>query len=127
MQNWMWAAIALVVFYVLFKARVPAGSTLSPGDVRDALSTDKDLQLIDVRSPGEYGGGHLKGAKNIPLDKISNHLGELKRDKALVVYCRSGQRSAMALNKLRAAGFTSAKHMGGGINAWRSAGLPVKG
>jgi rhodanese-related sulfurtransferase len=127
MEAWIGWAIAAVLAYFVFKTRVPADATLSPAQLRDMMSKDKDLQLIDVRSPGEYGGGYLARAKNIPLDQIGGRLDELKKDRALVVYCRGGHRSALALNKLRAAGFSMAKHMGGGITAWQRAGLPVKG
>jgi len=127
MEYWIGWAVGALVIFMLFRSRIPAGSTLTPGELRDALAQDKDLQLIDVRSPGEFGGGHLQGAKNIPLDQIAARLGELNKDKSLVVYCRSGHRSAMALNRLRSAGFRLAKHMGGGIMAWQGAGLPVKG
>jgi rhodanese-related sulfurtransferase len=127
MDNWMWWALGAVVLYMILKPKVPADAKLSPGDVRDALAKDKGLQLVDVRTEGEFGGGHLAGAKNIPLDQIAGRLGDLSKEKPLVVYCRSGQRSAMALNKLRSAGFGQAKHMEGGIMAWRGAGLPIQG
>lgn len=52
--------------------------------------------LIDVRTPGEFSGGSIKGAKNIPLDKIKSHVGKLKGKGTVVVFCQSGMRSASA-------------------------------
>lgn len=127
MDNWMGWALGAVVLYFVFKPRLPADAKLSPGDVRDAIANDKNLQLVDVRTRGEFGSGHIAGAKNIPLDQIGGRLDELSKEKPLVVYCRSGHRSAMALKRLRAAGFSMAKHMEGGIMAWQGAGLPTKG
>lgn len=60
--------------------------------------------LIDVRSPGEFAGGSVPGAKNIPVDQVSNHLKELNVGKPVVMYCRSGARSGSAVGTLRAAG-----------------------
>lgn len=125
MQDWMWWALGAVVLLLLLKPKVPADAKLSPQDVKDAMENQKDLQLIDVRTSGEYGGGHLRGAKNISLDRIGAHLADLSKEKPLIVYCRSGQRSASALKTLRDAGFSQAKHLQGGIGAWQGAGLSV--
>lgn len=52
--------------------------------------------LVDVRTPGEYKGGSVKGAVNIPLDRISKELAKFKGKKNIVVFCRSGNRSGQA-------------------------------
>ncbi|MDD5308036.1 MAG: rhodanese-like domain-containing protein [Deltaproteobacteria bacterium] len=63
--------------------------------------------IVDVRSPGEYADGHYDGAINIPVDELDARLAELgPKDRAVVVYCRSGHRSAKAKARLDAAGFT---------------------
>lgn len=61
--------------------------------------------LIDVRTPEEFSGKHLDGAKNIPIDELSARLGEIPKDKPVVVYCHSGGRSAAAAKMLRSAGY----------------------
>ena len=127
MENWMlWAAGAAFFYYFFLRSGVPAEGRLSPGELRDALGKEKDLQLIDVRSGAEFGGGHLAGARNIPVEQIASRLGDLRKDQPLVVYCLSGRRSARALQELRGAGFAQAKHMEGGLSAWQGAGLPVQ-
>lgn len=61
--------------------------------------------LVDVRTPGEFLGGSVKGAVNIPLDKISSQLSKFKNKKNIVVFCRSGGRSSQAKSILEQNGF----------------------
>jgi|GEM_PF-84639 len=69
------------------------------------LLLDKGALIIDVRTPDEYRGGHIKESVNIPLNLIPKKANELKRkNKPIVVCCRSGARSGMAANQLRQAG-----------------------
>lgn len=69
--------------------------------------------LVDVRSPGEFAGGHLPNARNIPVDALGARIGELNADQVIVVYCRSGARSANAARLLRAEGFGQVHDLGG--------------
>jgi rhodanese-related sulfurtransferase len=57
--------------------------------------------LVDVRTPGEFSSGSVKGAVNVPLDKVSNKLGVFKGKKSVIVFCRSGNRSGQAKNILK--------------------------
>ena len=85
-------------------------------------------QLLDVRTKEEWDEGHLKGAKLITVTEdgfIDKAKATLDRKKGVVVYCRSGSRSAMAAEQLRAAGFT-VYDLAGGITAWQSAGKPIE-
>jgi phage shock protein E len=61
--------------------------------------------LVDVRGPGEFAGGSAKGAVNIPLDTLAQHLNKFKDKKQIVVFCRSGNRSSSAKNILERNGF----------------------
>lgn len=61
--------------------------------------------LVDVRTPAEFSGGSVKGAVNIPLDKISSQLSKFKNKKSIVVFCRSGSRSGQAKSILENNGF----------------------
>jgi rhodanese-related sulfurtransferase len=125
MDNWMvWAAGAVLLYFML-KPGVPADAKLSPAEVKDAMAKQKDLQLLDVRSQGEFSGGRLSGSKNLPLGDLGRRMAELSKDQPLIVYCRSGARSSAALKQLRGAGFVQAKHMQGGILAWHGAGYAV--
>ncbi len=86
------------------------------------------VQLLDVRTKEEWDEGHLKGAKLVTVTEegfLEKAKVVLDTKKPVVVYCRSGKRSAMATEQLRAAGFT-VDDMEGGITAWKAAGKPVE-
>lgn len=89
---------------------------------------DPGLLLLDVRTAEEFDAGHLPGARNIAHDVLGARLGELAdaRDREVVVYCRSGRRSQMALEVLRAAGFTRLAHLDGDWLGWEAAGRPIE-
>ncbi|MEY3376018.1 MAG: hypothetical protein RL463_323 [Bacteroidota bacterium] len=71
--------------------------------------------IIDVRTPGEFNSGHIKGSINIPLDDIKNKTEELKKkNKVIITCCRSGNRSGMAKSMLQSAGIVC--HNGGPWN-----------
>jgi len=75
-------------------------------------------RLVDVRTPGEFSGGHLPGAVNVPLDQLEGRIGELKKESTpVVVYCASGMRSGQARRMLLRLGI-AAVHDLGGINRW---------
>lgn len=72
-------------------------------------------QIIDVRTPAEFNGGHIKGAKNIPLQSLGQNLGKISKGKPIITCCASGARSAAAKNILQNSGFTDVYNGGG----WR--------
>lgn len=85
-------------------------------------------QLLDVRTKEEWDEGHLKGAKLVTVTEegfLEKAKAVLDQKKPVLVYCRSGKRSAMAVEQLRAAGFT-VDDIEGGITAWKAAGKPVE-
>jgi glyoxylase-like metal-dependent hydrolase (beta-lactamase superfamily II)/rhodanese-related sulfurtransferase len=86
------------------------------------------LQLLDVREPDEFVGplGHIEGAVLIPLGCLPEHVGDLSKDRPVVAICRSGARSAQAVNFLRQAGFTKLANLPGGMIRWRAEGLDTK-
>jgi rhodanese-related sulfurtransferase len=69
--------------------------------------------IIDVRTKGEYLGGHIKGAVNIPLDSLRSNLSKIKKDKPVITCCASGMRSASAKGILRSAGYSEVYNGGG--------------
>jgi rhodanese-related sulfurtransferase len=70
-------------------------------------------QIIDVRTPEEFKGGHIKGSHNIPVNVLQRHLSKLSKDKPVITCCRSGVRSASALGILKSNGFTEVYNGGG--------------
>lgn len=68
--------------------------------------------LVDVRSPGEFAEGNVKGSVNIPLDQVQNQLAKFKDKEYIVVFCRSGNRSGQAKSILEQNGFTNVTNGG---------------
>ena len=80
----------------------------------EEFSSTPGAVLLDVRSKGEYAGGHIPGSKNVPLDRISKVSGVVKEKTAPVfVYCLSGARSGQALSMLQKMGYTAVTNIGG--------------
>jgi len=82
------------------------------------MKRSNNKQLIDVREPDEYNSGYIPGAKNIPLSQIEQRLGEISKDREVLLYCRSGMRSKSAAQLLIKNGYTRLAHLQGGISSW---------
>ena len=118
----------LLIAFILFNSlTVKAQTKLSPDDFEKKLITTKQVQLIDVRTPGEYGDGHLKDAKNIDYKNqaFKDEISSLDKNKPVFVYCLGGVRSAAAANILHENGFTEIYDMSGGYLKWTSAGKTI--
>ena len=79
---------------------------------------DDNIFLLDVREPHELEISSIKGAKLIPLGQLASRIDEVARDREIIVFCKTGNRSRQALEILSRAGFTNVKNLKGGINAW---------
>ena len=95
-----------------------SASRLPAADLAAWLAEDPDLQVVDVRNPGETAAGVVPGARNVPLPSLLDHLDELDRDRPTVVYCAGGYRSSVAASALRAHGFSVVADLIGGYGAW---------
>jgi rhodanese-related sulfurtransferase len=107
---WIAAALALVAA-LLLAPRLLGARRVPMEDVKGKLVAG--AVVVDVRTPEEFRGGAYPGATNIPVQELGQRLGELPRDRPVVLYCRSGQRSAAAAQLLRQAGFTDVVNAGG--------------
>lgn len=90
------------------------------------LINREDALVLDVRDPGEYGAGHILGAKNVPLSRLGDAEVVKRKDRPVIVYCEGGERSSKAIAVLKKQGFTRAVNLTGGLKAWQQAGLPVE-
>lgn len=98
---------------------------LDPSAVADLLKHDA-IVLVDVREPGEFAAGHIKGAHSRPLSRFDPHLLPEAAGRSIVLHCAVGGRSAQAVAVCQRAGLPIDSHMKGGIRAWMAAGLPVE-
>ncbi len=88
-------------------------------ELKQRLDHGDDVQLIDVREPGEYDVARIPGAKLIPLGEVVNRKGEIDAERETVVHCKGGVRSAKAIEALTRAGFAGRLiNLKGGILAW---------
>ena len=87
----------------------------------------EDALVLDVREAPEFSGGHLLGAKNMPLASIEARASELEKHKAkpVIVVCNDSSRASKAAEVLRARGFANVVNLSGGFSGWQQAGLPV--
>ena len=107
---------------------VGGGWDITAVDLAERLKTGDHIRLIDVREPHELEISHLDGANLIPLGEMAGRMSELDSAEDIVLVCKSGTRSARALELLASAGFRKMKNLKGGINAWArdvDSSLPV--
>lgn len=108
----------------------PVGYTnISVQDAHAVLKQDgqtKSFVFLDVRTPGEYSGGHVPSAKNIPVQVLASRLSEVSKGMAVYVYCESGVRSTKAAKILVDAGYTNVINMKASMRGWRSAGFETE-
>jgi hydroxyacylglutathione hydrolase len=95
--------------------------------VHELNERNLSLQVLDVRSPGEWEKGHVPGARHIFLPELRKRVGELDRSKSTVVYCGSGYRASLATSVLKPEGFDDLWNVPGSWEAWKKAKLPVEG
>lgn len=121
-------AIALVACAFALPAAAAGPASIEPKALGERIAwADQALFVLDVRTPEEYAAGHLPGAVNIPHDQLSARLGELSgaRERDIVVYCRTGRRSAEALAVLDGAGFKRIFQLKGDYTRWTEEKRPV--
>jgi len=107
-------------------ANVPAVQNISPQDyMTNFVDADADHFLIDVRTLNEFNSGHIANATNLDINNMPSNFTSIPTDQPIVVYCRSGNRSATAARMLEDAGYTNIYDLGGTIQ-WTAAGLPLQ-
>ena len=113
-KAWKAALVAVALGVAPACSRADASSTRE----RAHQMVEGGARLVDVRTPQEFAEGHLPGAVNIPLDQLERRVGEIGApDTKVVLYCRTGRRSAQAEGLLRARGFQDVLNLGG-MSAW---------
>jgi rhodanese-related sulfurtransferase len=100
-------------------------SQMPVDELHDRIAESASLQVVDVRRPGEYAGGHVPGAINITLAHLEQEVARLNSDRPTAVICASGYRSSTATSILERRGFSQLFNIVGGTSGWINAGYPV--
>jgi phage shock protein E len=120
----------LVTFWILsllsFSAYSSNISNISQQELREANT--KSVVIVDVRTPEEFQQGHVPNAINVPLSEIIENPAILKssKEKAIVLYCRSGYRASKAAEALQKEGHQNLRHLEGHMQSWSDTGLSVE-
>ena len=129
LDNWMLIAVALSsgVMLMLPALKGAGQGGLTPAAAVQLINREKAV-VVDVCEPNEFAGGHVGGAKNIPLGQLEGKLGSAVKNRALpvILVCHSGARSNRAIAIAKKLGFENVQSLAGGMGAWRSASLPVE-
>jgi rhodanese-related sulfurtransferase len=107
-----------------FRAQ-PKQDEITPVEVQQRLAQGERLYLLDVREREEYAEAHIADSVLIPLGQLSRKLSSIPKDSTIIAICRSGNRSGVAADLLRRAGYSTVLNLRGGIIAWARAGLPL--
>lgn len=128
-ENWyLFAALVVVLALLLsepLRQKALGVETVAPGQAIQ-IANHKSGIFVDVREASEFSSGHIPKARHIPLAKLQERQAELEKfkDKPIILYCRSGQRSVRAAGLLRKLGFTSVYNLAGGFAHWQNENLP---
>lgn len=132
LQNNIWMVMVaitsgMMLLWSLFGNRVRGVKEVNTVEALELIN-HKNALVLDVREESEYKSGHLLNAKWIPLGRLVDRIGELERyrEQAIVVVCRSGQRSSSACATLGKQGFTQAYNLAGGVMGWQKSNLPLE-
>jgi rhodanese-related sulfurtransferase len=111
--------LALFIVFIVYRIMPTKGvRNISTAELKNELK-DKNKLFIDVRTPGEYKGNHIREFKNIPLNLLAQKADkELTKDKEVIVICQSGMRSGQASKILKKLGYTKVTNVKGGMNTW---------
>jgi rhodanese-related sulfurtransferase len=120
------AFIVALIVWSEWQRLTRAHKEVSPPEAVRLINRE-DALLLDVRESNELKSGKINGAKHIALTVLRERVSELARDhdRAIIVYCNSGARSAQASDILRKNGFQKLYSLKGGISAWQNANLPL--
>jgi rhodanese-related sulfurtransferase len=105
---------------------IAESTVMSVDELKRTLDAGEDLLVIDVRRPGEYEGGHVPNAINIPLSELPTSMQKIAEDRPLAIICASGYRSSIAKSVLERGNFKFSMNVLGGTAAWKNAGYEVQ-
>lgn len=107
-------------------AALAAMQNLTANDIQTKIKKTPDYYLLDVRTLGEYTQKRIKGAHLIPIDQLQNRISEIPQNKAIIIYCETGVRSAMVGRYLDSLGYKDVSNLSQGIMGWQLRGFPIE-
>ncbi|MBL1433475.1 MAG: rhodanese-like domain-containing protein [Gammaproteobacteria bacterium] len=129
-NHWILSSLFVFILMMLTMDGI-RGKLLGFGEIKPdeavRMMNHDDAAVLDVREDSEYAEGHIINSIHIPLPLLENRTADLQKykDRPLLVYCRTGNRSAQAASTLMKQGFSGVKKLSGGMIAWQGANLPV--
>ena len=120
MRKYLVIAALTVAGLFIFGFGGGKSSLVSYEELQAKLAKKENFVLVDVRTPEEFAEGHIAGAVLLPYDEVEQKAAGMlpEKEKAIIVYCRSGRRSAIAADALRGLGYKDVKDFGG-ISRWK--------
>lgn len=124
--------LPIVLFCVILSSIAcqdgPSAGPIAAPELAKRITTGNAPTIVDVRTPAEYGAGHIPGAINIPQDVLATRLADIPGAKSteVVVHCQGGKRAAAAEQILVQQGYTNVRDLQGHFGGWVQQGLPVE-
>lgn len=116
-----WILLIAVVFIIIWRFFMPVKGVenISAEQLEERMKETSGLEIIDVREPNEYKGGHISRAKNVPMSKLADQANKIPKNKPVALICRSGNRSMVAARRLKKMGYENLLNVRGGMMAWK--------
>lgn len=122
-------SIILFLLVTIACSQTNPENEITAEELNKMLQEKKNLVIVDVAEPDEYKAARLKGAVNIPIMSLKanfeNKLPQAEKDDEIILYCYSGMRSAIGVEKLKELGYTNVLSLKGGVSNWKRKGYPV--
>ncbi len=121
------AAAALAIVAVVIELRHRLGAAVAVGSADAVRLMNSGALVVDVRTADAFAAGHIIDARHIPQAELASQAEALKkyREKAVIIYCESGQSSGASAGVLKALGFTNVVNLRGGVAAWKQDNMPL--
>jgi rhodanese-related sulfurtransferase len=124
-------SFAVFIFSVtILSCSAQTNPVLNATEFESGISNKDSIQILDVRTPGEYSSGHIKGALLADWnnkEEFNRRIAFIDKNKPVYIYCLAGGRSASAAKKMRAEGYENIYELKGGINGWKADNKPLEG
>ena len=130
MKNLLRLCKTVLFSTLLFSCTAQTKTSLTADQFEKEITTKENIQILDVRTPGEFFSGHIKNALHADWNdknEFDRRIAFVDKSKPVYVYCLAGGRSAAAAAKMRKMGYENVFELTGGTNAWRAANKPLEG